>query len=61
MAEQGLMTADPINESVGLELDMINILFVFLVLGKNSTLNASYIASDLFKSLQCKVTEKNNN
>jgi hypothetical protein len=28
MAEQGLMTADPINESISLELDMINILFV---------------------------------
>lgn len=26
MAEQGLMKADPVNESISLELDMINIL-----------------------------------
>jgi len=32
MAEQGLMTVDPINESISLELDMINILFVTLFL-----------------------------
>lgn len=31
MAEQGLMTVDPINESISLELDMINILFVILL------------------------------
>lgn len=29
MAEQGLMKADPVNESISLELDMINILLVF--------------------------------
>ncbi len=28
LAEQGRMIADPINEALGLELDMINILYV---------------------------------
>lgn len=60
MAEQGLMTVDPINESIGLELDMINILFVILFLSGNSILNGYHTASDLFKSSSCKVTEKNN-
>ncbi|KAF8963916.1 inhibitor of apoptosis-promoting Bax1-domain-containing protein [Flammula alnicola] len=31
MSEQGLMKADPINESIGLELDMINILQVIII------------------------------
>ena len=30
MAEQGFIKADPISESVSLELDMINILYVFV-------------------------------
>lgn len=29
MAEAGAITRDPIRESIGLELDMINILYVF--------------------------------
>ena len=31
MAEQGLIARDPIKESIGLELDMINILCVLLL------------------------------
>jgi hypothetical protein len=32
MAEQGLMKRDPVNEAIGLQLDMINILCVSLSL-----------------------------
>lgn len=31
MAEQGLLVRDPIKEAIGLELDMINILYVLLL------------------------------
>ena len=53
------MTADPINESISLELDMINILFDICFLSRDLILNGYHIASGLFKSSQCKTTGKN--
>lgn len=55
-----MMKPDPINESIGLELDMINILYVplFIPLKRSNIFLPTVF--DLSKSFLCKVTKRSN-
>jgi hypothetical protein len=59
MVQQGLMKADPVRESVSLELDMINILWVFAIFRPESALTYP-LAFAWFRFLECKGIAKSN-